>query len=55
MINRNTGLTPSLFHVDAKVFIFFMVWFFHWRMWTFVMFVVVTLFFLGAGAPRHHD
>lgn len=44
-INRDTGLTPKLFHVDAQVFIFFMIWFFHWRMWTFVLFVVVTLFF----------
>lgn len=54
---RNTMKPVRFFMLDARVAIFFMIFIFHMRVWTFGLFVVVGLFFwflekrgLGFGA-----
>ena len=42
---RNTMKPVRFFMLDARVAIFFMLFIFHMRIWTFATFVVVGLFF----------
>ena len=43
--SRDSGLWPQVLGLDARVLIFFLVFFLHWRLWTFLLFVLVTAFF----------
>ena len=42
---RNTMKPVRFFMLDARVAIFFMIFILHMRLWTFALFVIVSLFF----------
>ncbi|WP_119342943.1 IcmT/TraK family protein [Facilibium subflavum] len=43
---RDSSRTPVLFFIDARVFIFIAISFFHFRAWTLTLDIIMVIFFV---------